>query len=318
MTGRSHEHEEDAVFSEALAWQAALTRDDADWDGYIDWLEADPRHREAYDTIDLVDAAVDTHRVAVRDVLDAPASIPPNRFRLPRLAWVIGGGIAAALAFLMLLPMPWATQSVRSYAAQAQARTVRLANGTTVTLSPASRILVRDEQAARIELARGEAYFDVRHDPSRTLTISAGPYSVTDIGTRFSVNRAEDAFRVAVSEGVVSIASARMETVRVAAGQQFVSSGDTPRLSAVAAGDVGSWRAGRLSYSNAPLSLVAADISRYANAPVIIDPSLENAHFSGSLVIGDGSRLVDDLATIIGARVDRAEGGVRLGAAAGR
>ncbi|AHE55418.1 FecR family protein [Sphingomonas sanxanigenens] len=316
MTGRSHE--DNMIVEEALAWQAVLARDDADWDGYIAWLEADPRHREAYDAIDLVDAAVDTHRVAVRDVLEAPTSVPPGRFRLPRLAWVIGGGIAAALAFLMVLPMPWATQSVRSYAAESRARTVQLANGTTVTLSPASKILVHGEAATRIELAQGEAYFDVRHDPSRTLTVAAGPYSVTDIGTRFSVNRTEDAFRVAVSEGVVSIASPRMETVRVAAGQQLVSADDTPRLSAVAADDVGSWRSGRLSYSNAPLSLVAADISRYANAPVIIDPSLENAHFSGSLVIGDGSRLVDDLATIIGARVVRAEGRVRLSAAAGR
>ena len=316
MTVRSHE--EDRALNEALAWQAALTRDDADWDGYIAWLEADLRHREAYDAIDLVDAAVDTHRRPVLDVLEAPSSVPPSRFRLPRLAWVIGGGIAAAFAFLLVLPMPWATQSVQSYAAQAQARTVRLANGTTVTLSPASEIRVHDEQATRIELAKGEAYFDVRHDPSRTLTVSAGPYSVTDIGTRFSVNRSASAFRVGVSEGVVSIASARMETVRVVAGQQLVAAGDTPRLSAVAASDVGSWRTGRLTYSNAPLSLVAADISRYAKTPVIIDPSLENAHFSGSLVIGDGSRLVDDLATIIGARVVRAEGRARLSAAAGR
>lgn len=316
MTGRSQEQE--AALAQALAWHAALARDDADWDGYMAWLEADPRHREAYDAIDLVDATVDTHRDAVRGVLEAPVSVPPARFRLPRLAWVIGGGIAAALAFLLVLPMPWVTQSVRSYAAEGQARTIALANGTTVTLSPASSILVHGEQATRIELAQGEAFFDVRHDPSRTLTVSAGPYSVTDIGTRFSVNRAADAFRVAVSEGEVSIASARMEPVRVAAGQQLVSAGDTPRLSAVAAGDVGSWRSGRLSYSNAPLALVAADISRYANAPVIIDPSLENAHFSGSLVIGDGSRLLDDLATIIGARIAREEGRVRISAAAGR
>lgn len=316
MTVRSHE--EDAIMDEALAWQAALARDDADWDGYIAWLEADPRHRDAYDAIDLVDATVDAHRGAVRDVLEAPPSVQPARFRLPRLAWVIGGGIAAALAFLLVLPMPWATSEMRSYAAEEQARIVQLANGTTVTLGPASRILVHDEQATRIELAQGEAYFDVRHDPSRTLTISAGPYSVTDIGTRFSINRTEAAFRVAVSEGVVSIASAQMETVRVAAGQQLVSAADTPRLSAVSADDVGSWRSGRLSYSNAPLSLVAADISRYANAPVIIDPSLENAHFSGSLVIGDGSKLVDDLATIIGAQVLRTKGRVRLSAAAGR
>lgn len=316
MTGRSHE--EDATLDEALAWRAALARDNADWDGYIAWLEADPRHREAYDAIDLVDATVDAHRGAVSDVIEAETSVPPARFRLPRLAWVISGGIAAALAFLLVLPMPWATPAVRSYAAEGQARTVALANGTTVTLSPASRILVHGEQATRIELAEGEAFFDVRHDPSRTLTVSAGPYSVTDIGTRFSVNRAEDVFRVAVSEGVVSIASARMEAVRVAAGQQLVSAGDAPRLSPVAADDVGSWRSGRLSYSNAPLSLVAADVSRYANEPVIIDPSLENAHFSGSLVIGDGSRLLDDLATIIGARVVREEGRVRLSAAAGR
>lgn len=313
MTARSDIDEE--MLDQAVAWQSALESDDADWDGYAAWLEADPRHRQAFDSIALVSAAVEDHKAEISKILEAQASPRPPR-SVPARRWFFSGGVAAVLALAFAIPAIWLPPTTTSYTADAgESRSIALANGTHVTLSPSSSIVVHGADAAKIELAGGEAYFDVRHDPNRSLTVSAGGYHITDIGTRFAVNLSRGAFRVGVSEGSISVTSDQSDRgVQVSAGHQLVTSGDALTLSSVATAEVGSWRAGRLSYTDAPLPLVAADISRYSGRTVIVDPSLEKNHFSGTLVIGDGSRLLPDLATILAIQV-RAEGnGARISA----
>lgn len=317
MTARSTM--DDAILDQALAWQVALEQDDADWDGYMTWLEADSRHGEAFDSLALVSAVVADHRGEIEHLLNAqkPAVTPRKRFA--RSLAYAGGGIAAAIALMVAVPFLRPSQSEQIYAADGNSRSVALANGVNVTLSPATRIIVHGKDAGRIEVASGEAFFDVRHDPTRSLTVSAGDYSITDIGTRFSVNITHDAFRIGVSDGTVSIASpGAAQDVQLSAGHQLVASEGRLTVSPVAAVDVGSWRTGRLSYSDTPLSLVVADIARYSGKSVRIDPPLEKTHFSGTLVIGDGSKLLPDLATVMGARISNDGNSARIGVASSR
>ncbi|MEJ7933886.1 FecR domain-containing protein [Sphingobium sp. AN558] len=314
MTAKSEIDER--MLDQALAWQAALEQDDADWDGYMAWLEADPCHREAFDSVALVTAAVDDHRAEIGHLLAAQVPAQDPRKRFSRVFAYAGGGLAAAIALMVAVPMLWTQQVGKTYSAEAGAsRTVALANGITVTLSPASSIVVHGKDGRQIDLAGGEAHFDVRHNPSRSLTVSAVGYTISDIGTRFSVTIGGNVFRVGVSDGNISVASPdASEAVQVSAGHQLIAGGGDLTLSPVLASDVGSWRSGRLSYSSAPLSLVAADISRYSRKSVKIDPSLEASHFSGTLVIGDGTRLLPDLAGVMGVRIVAEGNGARIAA----
>lgn len=314
MTARSDMDE--AMLDQAVAWQAALQQDDADWDSYMAWLEADPRHRIAFDSVALVAAAVDEHRTAIAPLLSDHGERDMLRQRVRRILGYGAGGLAAAIALMVAIPMFSPQDIDQSYSAGASAsRTVALANGVNVTLSPASGIVVHGKDAQHIELTRGEAFFDVRHDPARSLTVSANGYSISDIGTHFAVTVGGSAFRVGVSSGRIAVSSPAVpQAIQVSAGHQLIANGDAVTLSPVAKGDVGSWRSGRLSYSDAPLSLVAADISRYARKSIRIDPSLEASHFSGTLVIGDGSRLLADLAAVMGVRVIAEPGGARIAA----
>lgn len=318
MTARSDIDE--ATLEEALAWQVALESDDADWDGYVAWLEADPCHREAFDSVVLLSAAINDHRPEIAQLLEAqiPVDVRPVRrsWRLPYLA----GGLAAAVALIIAFPLYRTSEPVKQYSANGgSSRIVTLADGVSVTLSPASRIVVRGRDANRIELASGEAYFDVKHDPGRTLAVSAGDYQIADIGTRFSVNIASHALRVAVSEGTVTVASASTEQpIKVAAGQQLMGNAAAITLSPAPKDDVASWRSGRLSYTDTPLALVVGDIVRYTGKPVSLDPSLEQRHFSGTLVIGDRSKLLTDLTTVLEVDVQKQGSGFRLRAPANR
>ncbi|MFD1103855.1 FecR family protein [Sphingobium olei] len=316
MTARSGMDEQ--VLDQAIAWQAALEQDDADWDAYLAWLEADPRHREAFDSIALVEAAITDNKEQIQNLLSPDPTI--STIALPsrsRARWLWVGAIAASLAILIASPMFVRSSSdpVIYENGGSTNRSLSLTNGTDVILAPSSKIIVTGQDAGAIELAQGEAYFDVRHDPGRTLTVSAGSYRISDIGTRFSVNLARGTFRVGVAEGMVSVnAPGVAKPVRLDAGYQLVGGSGAITLAPVDVAQIGSWRSGRLSYTDAPLALVAADISRYSGKPVIVDPSVEKKHFSGSLVIGDGSKLVRDLADVMGIEAQSSGNAVRIGA----
>jgi len=299
----------ESIFDRAIAWQQAAATGDADWAALTLWLEADPRHAAAFDEAALIDDTVDRHRAAIAAILprdEAAEPAPPRRRAGWR--WAAGGGLAAALAVVVALPMlqqaPEAAPTV--YASQpGRTRDVALADGSRITLSAASRISVGAHQRT-IALDSGAAWFDVPHDPTRQLTVTAGGYRITDIGTRFSVDAEDGRVVVAVAQGQVTVDPPVGDAVTLAAGQRLSGTVDAaPVVSAVAAQSVGAWRTGRLVYNDAPLSMVAADISRYRGAPVVVDPSLKGRRFSGVLVIGDGSTLVSDFAGVAGLRVER-------------
>jgi transmembrane sensor len=309
MSNEAPESIDESIVDRAIAWQQAVAAGEADWAALTLWLEADPRHAAAFDEAALLDDAVTRHRAAIAAILprDEAAEPAPAR-RRTGWRWAAGGGVAAALAVAiavpMLLPAPEAAPTV--YASQpGRTRDVALADGSRITLSAASRISVGAHQRS-IALDSGAAWFDVPHDPARQLTITAQGYRITDIGTRFSVDAEAGRVVVAVAQGQVTVDPPVGDTVTLAAGQRLSGTGGAaPVVSAVAAQSVGAWRTGRLVYNDAPLGMVAADISRYRGAPVVVDPALKGRRFSGVLVIGDGSTLVSDLAGVAGLRVER-------------
>ena len=83
-------------------------------------------------------------------------------------------------------------------------------------------------------------------------------------------------------------------------------------LRRVASATVGGWRRGQLTFSDAPLALVVADLQRYAGVHVAVSKSLRDRRFSGSLNIRDGGAAARDLAGLMGLAL-RADGnGYRL------
>jgi transmembrane sensor len=319
MSARSEIDER--LLDEAIAWHHALEGDDADWDGYARWLDADPRHREAYDEIALLDRQVDDHAGELRRLIQPPpALIEGPRTHWTRRPWFYGS-VAAALAVAVGLPVLRPAPGDTVYMTGAgQTRHIAFANGASVQLAPSTRLIAMGGDPGRLELSKGEAYFDVTHDPSRTLSIQAGDYRVTDIGTKFAMNLASEAVTVAVAEGNVSVAANEGEPTRIGAGEQLIArrSDHAARKMTVASTDVGSWRHGRLVYNDAPIAVVAADLSRYSGKTVTVDPTLADRQFSGVLVVGDGSKLFDTLSGLMAISYDRQGDVVRLVAAPAR
>src|SRR6187397_2306196 len=99
--------DEERIEEEAAAWHVASTGDDMDWVGFTRWLEADARHRLAFDEVALADAWIEDHREALAPEIGDAAQIDREDSVValrPRRRWPLwtGAGIAASLAAVMI------------------------------------------------------------------------------------------------------------------------------------------------------------------------------------------------------------------------
>jgi len=239
-----------------------------------------------------------------------PAPAPPRR---RRLAW---GGMAVAASLAALVALPTLIEPSPSiYTTGNATRTVALEDGSRVELAPHSRLEVAGRRQQRLSLSGG-AWFDIRHDPSRAMSISADGLTISDIGTRFDIqSTGRGSVRVAVDEGRVAVSGGSLAR-KVELGQGHALDVDAAdhiaRVRRVPTEQIGAWRNGRLTYDGAPLALVAADLSRYAGVKVDVAHAVAARQFSGTLVIGDGQAALRDLSQLMGLRLERSADGYRL------
>lgn len=306
----------DSIIERAAEWHAAQDGDAMDWDAFTLWLEADPRHRVAFDQIALLDDDLVMQRGSIGRTLGDASIVdrPQRHWRF--LATGTLGAVAAALALIVGLPYVanGPDQSVSYETARGETRQILLRDGSRITLAPLSVLKVADARQSQLALA-GTAYFDIKHRSDRALTIAAGGLVVRDIGTAFAIDSGADGARVAVAEGSINIASTALPSpVALTAGQSFTTSkaAGTAVRGAQRADAIASWRHGQLVYDKTPLALVVSDLGRYASTTVTIDPTLASRRFSGILTIGDGTGLVDDVAAIMALDARPVGNGIRL------
>ncbi|WP_278392980.1 FecR family protein [Sphingobium yanoikuyae] len=307
----------------AVQWHVQVLAGSADWDAFARWLDEAPDHQPAYDRIAMIDAEVEAH---VREFgmpeltgdsdMGAHDIEPVGRTR----RWWIGGAVAASLT-AAILGLPHVLAPVDQpalYATADSQRTIGLPGGGKVTLDAHSQLTM--SSGGKIRMDKGAAYFDVRHENGRALEIQSGAFSVRDIGTRFTVTRGKSQLFVAVEQGIVDVAWRDQDATRLNAGQAFQGeerTGDAV-VSETDPASVASWRQGRLVYDNAPLPLVAADLSRYTGTPVEVDPAIAHLKLSGILLIRNGSDLVDQISTILPIEARRDDRHIRLVGRSGR
>ena len=213
-----------------------------------------------------------------------------------------GGGLVAALlvgavgwGMASLLPARTAIET-----RPGEARTVSIGTAT-IVLNGGTRLMLDRHDPHHATLERGEALFDVRHDVAHPFTVHVGDSEIRDVGTRFDVTRDGDTTRVTVAEGTVLYNPGR-EAVRLEAGQALATADASPRLSVAQASpaDVGGWRESRLSYRQASLSTVAADLSRGLGVSIVATPEVAAQHFTGAIAYGgDRARFLADLGPLL-------------------
>lgn len=293
----------DAWLSESTAHRVAVLRLEAAWreSARLQVLAAGDGTAAAARGAHAPSApAVETGAIAGRVAAGGcdPASLvfaprpAPRRARLPAAA---AAGLAAMLALAAWWWLPRTArlpEPVRYSTATGAIRSLALADGSQATLSSDSAISVRLGRDERdIGLARGEAFFQVSHDPGRPFVVSAGEHEVVAVGTRFAVRRDASGLRVVVTEGMVRLQPERdapggRPTTLLPAGSIALAgpNGVLVRTGSVRqAEDALAWRDGLLSFRDTPLATAAEEFNRYNTRKLVIaDPNVAAMRIGGS------------------------------------
>lgn len=177
---------------------------------------------------------------------------------------------------------------------------VPLRDGSRVVMNTASSIRVElTDQERRIELTRGEAFFEVAKDPARPFVVHAGSQRVVAVGTKFSVRREGDSVKVVVTEGRVKVEDELEREPRQIAdgahespGELLLSAGNVARAgggdllvqrkTAAETEEALAWRNGYLIFRDTPLSEAVAEFNRYSEQQAVV----ADAVVSGILLTG--------------------------------
>lgn len=314
----------DDIAGQARAWVARLASgeiDEAELAAFETWRQA-PAHGEAFALQRALWQALAPMRAAFDPVPEQAPTAPPLRFteartRRPRRRRAVWGAATAACLAAAIAAAPGVALSLRSdYRTAAAPARYTLVDGSILALDADSAVALHfDDNERRIELLRGNAWFQVAHGDARAFRVSALGGAVRDIGTAFEVRRLDASVQAAVSEGVVEVASGVGAPVRVVAGQSVSYREGAPvsPLRAVATADIADWRRGELSLDAVPADEALRRIARYRSAPVWTLGSFERApRISASLRADRSDEAIAAVAERARLRVQCLPGGALL------
>ena len=268
-----------------------------------DWLQASTAHKVAF--LRLEAAWNQANRLKALGAAMRPRTIPaPGQWRrrlqsplpegvrrylrpLPLAAGVLLVMVLGAVGYLWPFGGPSFRTAVGVMAA------VPMSDGSKVTLNTDSQIRIAvTATQRRVNLGRGEAFFEVAQDPSRPfIVVVDGDCRIVALGTKFSVWREASEVRVAVTEGRVRVergdGEARDEPSAEVAAGSVAHVGDSgvlvqqKRLSEVEE-DL-SWRRGFLFFHDVPLTEAVAEFNRYNREKIVIgNPAVAAVRIGGN------------------------------------
>lgn len=285
------------------------------------WRAADPRNAAEYSALER------TWTLAERlgsTELGRARTLKPR----PRpLAWATTPRLALAAAAVIVLALFVTLQAGRSpsfsLVAEAHAtaigeiRTVKLPDGSSVTLDTDTRLEVRfDDKVRKVRLERGRARFDVQPDPARTFLVEAGGKTVSAPNADFDAQIAPVGLTLASLEGTLEVRRAADSgspvELRLPPGQtvRFAASG-APLAAAEPAGKGSEqWVSGLMVFHGAPLSAVLDETNRYSRRRIVAgEPSLGALKVTGAFRPLPVDELAASLAAALQLRVQRDRSG---------
>ncbi len=328
-----------SVETQASEWLAILDAEEPSEEviqGFKEWVNADDKHRQSFEGLIEFwgDLNILTQVVLPRE--EAPKQTVSDSFWSAHKLTV-----SSMILFITVVSALWITPDFQEQAPLVyvtkvgEQKTIELPDHTTVFLNTNSQIEVDyDDQKRRIRLLRGEAHFDVFHNPQKPFEVFAEKRLVRAIGTAFAVHIRKVDVEVIVTEGIVEIDNAEPITLNVqVSNQQDLSDGlgsDSVGLEQglkqtsfessvqVKAGNIArydrqtldqirmvvaqqvedelSWRQGMLIFKGEPLEKVVEEVSRYTSLRIIIpERQARELKIGGFFKIGDTESLFEAL-----------------------
>jgi len=254
------------------------------------WRAADPAHATAYEEVEAMwQQAGGLGRTEIGRNRQLPRR-RPSLFETPFVRPALAGLFVLVVAGIALVLLG-ARMSAPIMMAQAapfttrvgEIRTLKLADGSTVTLDTDSSILVQISDTARdVRLVRGRARFDVASDTARPFRVEAGGRSIAALATTFDIGLEADGPRISVFRGQADVAAAGGAVTRLGVGDCLGGAGANARVTRLSQG-AGQWVTGMLSFDGTPLAQVIDQTNRYSAAKIRLGSrALEGLRVTGA------------------------------------
>jgi transmembrane sensor len=307
----------DPVADQALDWFVRLRdgkQDAATRAEFLAWLSMDPLHEEEFRGLEILWNAKPFH--------DAVKALPVDRSELMRTRsrrWPLR---AAALAASVLLASGiWQYPSVKvalqaDYVTATGAQTqVPLPDGSKMLLNTDTAVALDFDAGRRhIRLLRGEAFFDVVHDPAHPFTVSGQYGEVEVLGTAFAVRTTDGEDEVVLERGrvqVLCLCDGRDKAVLAPGEAVSVNASAVSPVHATDPSATLAWREGRIIFENAPLGDVLEELRRYHRGAIFVaDERVNQMKVTGNYRLDDVEGAVRTLADAAGVGFYRVPGGL--------
>lgn len=266
----------DPIADQALEWFVQLRNSEADAVTRValsTWLEEDPRHEAEFRSLEtLWNSKPFIHAVKTLPV-DGRMLLPPKARRWPLHVAAFAASVLIAAGVWQYPALMIASQADFQTETGSQT-TVHLPDGSTMMLNTDTAVAT-DFKAGRryIRVLRGEAFFDVVHDPAHPFTVIGHYGEVKVLGTAFSVKAGDDGDQVVLERGRVQVLC-----LCDGKGKAELEPGETVSItasavSAVRAADPSvtlAWREGRIVFENASFGAVLDELRRYHRGPIVV------------------------------------------------
>lgn len=293
---------EDVCFEQASAWHFRLQAEDvsaAERAAFATWLLQGEPQRRAWSEVQ-----------ALLGALQAPARRvqPPRRYASGWQRWAVAAVLVLGMA-TVLTQTPWLDRLRADYATSVGGtRVIELADGSTIQLNTDSAIRVSlHDHERRVQLLRGEAWFDVAKDADRPFIVSAGEGRVTVLGTRFGVAQREAQTQVRVEQGRVAVSSGQGSPAYLTPGQGIeYAAGELSANHPFDAPATFAWRQRQLVFRQQPLGQVVAELNRYWPGHMLVLGDALNAQVvSGVFDIDKPEAVLNALQLTLGLDVEQ-------------
>lgn len=276
---------------------------DEDWAQVYRWIEQSPAHGVAFARVEAGWEMASALTAPVQEPAPPPpdaANDPqPAGTRLSRRAFgalAAGSGIAATVTLAL-----WHFGARESYSTGVgEARMIRLADGSRVQLNTDSEIDVSLQKERRqIRFVKGEARFDVAHDPSRPFLVTARDGSLQAMGTVFNLRQRKDFTELTVIEGKVAVIDNGATAASVPAGTAAMIRAAAVSVIKLAPDDLErrtAWQQGEIHLEGETLSQAVDEFNRYRTRPLVIgDPDLAGLRMGGMFSAAHSDDFVEAL-----------------------
>lgn len=313
MAQRDDHSLEERRSEEAAGWVARLQSSDAtaaDRDGFAAWCAENPKNAEAYRDLSSLWG----------ELKEAPVTkgrLPKLRAaRLARRAAGIGV-LLLAVAGLGVSQSGWVERLQADYSTGiGEIRRVALPDGSRAVLNTDTALRLRfDGSRRRVEILRGEAYFEVAPMPTRPFVATGETLEATALGTRFAMQLSHGGRgpEVAVEEGRVAVRSREAQVELKAGDEATLGSDGRLVLSRPDVAEQVAWKDGKLVFSDRPLSEVLATLSRYRRGRIVVlDERAARQRISGVFDIANTDEALATLEASLPVNVTRLTGLVVL------